>query len=248
MHDDLSNPGTSPEASQAMATMGAGQKLLLLLFNCIPLIHGAGIGALIWGLWHKPWICLAAVLGVLYLLSPLLARLVALVLPIRRQMIPIGSRDFFVWWFVLNLQMLFCRFPCLEEALRLLPGCYSMWLRLWGARIGRLTYWAAGVRILDRQALDIGHNVVFGAGVRLNPHVMLLDEQGQLVLALAPVKIGDRVNVGGYSLLVAGTEIAPDQNTRAFTILPPFNRLEDGRRVKPDHPAASDEGEDAVMA
>jgi hypothetical protein len=248
MHDDSSNTGTSQKAAESVAAMGVPQKLLLLLFNGISLLQVTAIGTLIWLLRHEPWICLAAVLGVLYLLSPLLARLVTWVLPIRRQVIPIGSRDFFVWWFVLNLQMLFCRFPVLEEVLRVIPGCYSMWLRLWGAKVGRLTYWAAGVRILDRQALDIGHDVAFGAGVRLNPHVMLPDEQGQLSLVLAPVKIGDRVTVGGYSLLVAGTEIAADQCTRAFLILPPFNRLEDGRRIKPDHPATSLEGEDTTPA
>ncbi|MGD9126551.1 MAG: hypothetical protein PVH19_04155, partial [Planctomycetia bacterium] len=161
--------------------------------------------------------------------------------PIRREKIPLGSRDFFVWWFCLSLQVLFCRFPFLEELLRLIPSCYSFWLRLWGAKIGKLTYWSAGTQILDRQFLQIGDNVTFGAGVKLNPHVFLSDEQGRTFLMLAPVKIGDRVNVGGYSLLVAGTEIASDQSTRAFLIMPPFNRFVDGKRCKPDNQPESDE-------
>jgi hypothetical protein len=153
--------------------------------------------------------------------------------PIRRQIIPLGSRDFFVWWFTLNLQMLFCRLHVLEELLRIVPGCYSMWLRLWGAKIGKLTYWAAGVRILDRPFLRIGDHVTFGAGVRLNPHVMMPDAQGQRVLVLAPITIGDQANVGGYSLLVSGGEIAAGECTQACLLLPPFNRVEGGRRRKP---------------
>lgn len=152
-------------------------------------------------------------------------------MPIRRRVIPVGSRDFFVWWFTLNLQVLLCRFSFLEELLRLVPSCYSFWLRAWGAKIGKLTYWAAGTAILDRPWLEIGDHVIFGASVRLNAHVFMPD-QGEMVLVLAPIKIGDRVIVGGYSLLVAGSEIVSGQCTRACQILPPFSRLEAGRRIK----------------
>ena len=78
----------------------------------------------------------------------------------------------------------------------------------------------------------IGDHVTFGAGVRLNPHVILLDDNNQQVLVLAPVTIDDRVNIGAYSMLVAGTFVGADQVTRACLILPPFNRLENGRRIK----------------
>ena len=148
--------------------------------------------------------------------------------PIGRQVIPLGSRDFFVWWFTLNLQMLFCRFPFLEEVLRLVPRCYSFWLRLWGAKIGKLTYWAAGVRILDRHFLEIGDQVTFGAGVRNQSRTSSLpDAQGQMVLVLAPVKIGDRVKrrrlfaAGGWA-----RRSHADQCTRSFLFCPPFSRLE----------------------
>jgi len=106
----------------------------------------------------------------------------------------------------------------LEEILRLVPGLYSFWLRLWGAQIGRLTYWSAGLRILARSFLRIGDDVVFGAAVRLNPHVLAKNEHGQLELILATVIVGDRAIVGGYSLLTAGTEIAPDECTKALFV------------------------------
>ncbi len=224
---------TPLSARSALAALPAGKRLLMLLGNAIALFQVLAVVALVWSTWRSPWLCLAAVAAFVYLLPPLVCRLAIFLFPIGRQVIPLGSRDFFVWWFTLNLQMLFCRFPFLEEALRLVPSCYSFWLRLWGAKIGKLTYWAAGVRILDRHFLEIGDHVTFGAGVRINPHVILPDAQGQMVLVLAPVKIGDRVSVGGYSLLVAGTEIASDQCTRSFLILPPLSRLEDGRRIKP---------------
>ena len=116
----------------------------------------------------------------------------------------------------------------LEEILRLVPGLYSLWLRAWGSRIGKLTYWAPQTIILDRGFLDIGDHVIFGAGVRINPHVMERDPDP--VLRLAPVKIGDRAMIGGYSLLTAGTEIADDEATRAFLISPPFSKWHKGKR------------------
>lgn len=241
----MSQPGdaTSTKTSGGLASLSFGRKILLLLGNALPFLQCAGIASLVWILWPRPSWCAGAILVWLYLMPPLLCRVLLLILPIRRQVIPIGSREFFVWWFTLNLQMVFSRLPFLEELLRLVPGLYSAWLRLWGARIGKLTYWAAGVRILDRPFLAIGDLVTFGAGVRLNPHVILPDETGQQVLMLAPVTIAERVNIGAYSLLVAGTVIGSDQATRACLMLPPFNRLEQGRRIRPAGPSQTHQRE-----
>jgi hypothetical protein len=228
----------------AMARMPGRKKLLLLACNAIPLVQLAVTGGLLWLWWPSPWMCLGTVIGVVYILPPLICRATMAIAPIERQAIAVGSREFFIWWFTLNLQVLFCRFPCLEETLRLVPSIYSFWLRLWGAKIGKLTYWAAGVTILDRPWLEIGDHVIFGAGVRLNAHVFMPDDSGGMFLALAPIRIGHQVTVGGYSLLVAGTEIASGQCTRAFLILPPFSRVEDGRRIKRSQAAAPCEGVD----
>jgi acetyltransferase-like isoleucine patch superfamily enzyme len=138
---------------------------------------------------------------------------------------------YFTWWLLVNLQMVFNRFPALEEALRLVPTLYSNWLRLFGARIGRFTYWAAGTRILDRSFLDIGDGVVFGAGTCISPHLVVRNRAGEPELCLARVKIGDRAIIGGYSTLAAGTEIAADECTRACLLSPPFSTWAGGRRV-----------------
>jgi hypothetical protein len=169
---------------------------------------------------------------VLYILPPFLARCLVLIFPIREERIDIPSRDYFVWWILLNLQMIFCRLPFFEELLRMIPGAYSLWLRLWGARIGSLTYWSPGLRVLDRGFLDIGDKVAFGAGVRLNPHVIVRDKDGRMQLLLADIHIGDGVIVGGYSLLTAGTHLADDEISKAFLMSPPFSRWKNGRRIR----------------
>ncbi len=221
----------SIKASNVGLHMSSTQRLLMLGLNYLPLLHllaiVAGVG-IAWG--PLSW-RLASGFILLYLAPPLAARLVLALAPNTEGRIRVGTGAFFAWWALANLQMLFSRLPMFEEFLRLVPGLYSLWLRLWGARIGRLTYWGAGLRILDRSFLRIGNDVVFGAAVRLNPHVLARNEQGELELILATIAIGDRSVVGGYSLLTAGSELAADECTRAFLVSPPFSRWEHGRRV-----------------
>ncbi len=196
----------------------------MLLLNLVPLLHAAGTLAC----FLTPWPWLAPV--VLYIVPLVPGRLLRASLRAAPAEIPIGSHDFLRWWASFQCQVLFLRFPVFEEILRLIPGLYSLWLRGWGSRIGKLTYWAPHTIILDRGFLEIGDHVVFGAGVRLNPHVM--EREPEPVLRLAPVSIGDGAMIGGYSLLTAGTEIAPGEATRAFLISPPFSRWKNGRRTR----------------
>lgn len=199
----------------------------MLLLNLIPLVHAAA--TLLCFLTPWPWLAPA----VLYLAPLVPGRLLRESLRHCPSAIPTGSPAFLRWWACFQCQALFLRFPALEEALRLVPGAYSFWLRLWGSKIGTLTYWAPGTLILDRGFLDIGDNVIFGAGVRINPHVM--QKEPDPILLLAPVHIGDGAMIGGYSLLTAGTAISPGETTRAFLISPPFSRWENGRRNR-EHP------------
>ena len=212
--------------------LSPGQQLALLFSNYIPFLHVL----LIVGTVAVPWAALGwrlgAAVAVLYLIPPIVARCILKLWPIREGRIAMPSRDYFVWWLVLNLQIVFCRLPFLEELMRIVPGAYSAWLRLWGARIGSFTYWAAGLRILDRSFLDIGNGVAFGAGVRLNPHVVAKNEDGSMELMLATVHIGDRAIIGGYGLLTAGTRVADDENTRACLLSPPFSHWSGGRRTQ----------------
>lgn len=226
------NPPLTIERVQARQLDGAG-KILLLLLNFIPVLHVAAV--------LSPWFlpfsigiraCTAVV--ALYLLPPICGRLLLSLVRLPEGKLSIGSRAFFAWWSLLQMQMLFNRFPAFEELLRLIPGLYSGWLRLWGARIGRLTYWAPGMLILDRSFLGIGDNVVFGAGVRLNAHVIANSDAGQPELLLGTIRIGSGAQIGGYSLLTAGTVIADNESTRALLVSPPFSHWQDGKRLR-DH-------------
>jgi hypothetical protein len=203
----------------------------MLLLNFFPLAHLCTLVLIAFA--NLPaWERVAGVLFTLLLLPPLLARSVHALAPLSGTRISVESGGFLAWWATAQFQIIFNRLPMIEETLRMIPGVYSSWLRLWGSRIGRLTYWSPGMVVLDREYLDLGDDVVFGAGVRLNGHVILRNQHGRLELAVAPIKIGSGAAVGGYSLLTAGTEIPPGESTRALLLSPPFTVWRDGKRVK----------------
>ncbi len=201
-------------------------RVLMLVLNTLPLLH---VAAIVFAILRHEFL---AATGILYLAPPLIARVVLAAGAFKQTRISVGSAAFFRWWTLFQLQMIFCRLPALEEILRLAPGLYSLWLRVWGSRLGRLTYWAPGTFVSDRSFLIIGNDVVFGAGVRLIPHLIQRAESGKLELCLAKIEIGDRVVVGGFSILGAGTVVQADQTTRAALLSPPFTVWKNGKRVR----------------
>jgi hypothetical protein len=166
---------------------------------------------------------------ILYLLPAVVVRLVNWRKPLPIGLVDLASPMFLRWWFTAQCQVVFARLPWLEELLRLVPTLYSAWLRLWGSKIGALVYWSPGVAILDRSLVNLGDRVVFGAGVRLNPHV-IAPIGGRRSLILAPVTIGSDALVGGYSTLLPGCVVAPGEVTAAFRTVHPFTHVEGGRR------------------
>ncbi len=209
------------------------QRLALLGLNYLTMLEVALAIGVACAPWSRVWEHVVAPVVALYILPPVVARFILIAFPIRPGRISIGSGGFFTWWALVNLQMIYARFTFLEEFLRIVPSLYSMWLRLWGAKIGRLTYWGAGVRVLDRSFIHIGNDVIIGAGVCLSPHAFMRSHEGNIELQLAPIFIGDRALLGGYSLLSPGTEIAPGECTHAFLICQPYVSFKGGRRTKP---------------
>ena len=209
------------------------RRLATFAVNYLPLLHAAAVivCGIIVGRWSTLYGVLTAIF-VLYVAPPIAARIVIALFPFKNCVIGPDSREFVIWWLISCIQGVFNRFPFLDEALRLIPTVYSNWLRLWGSRIGKLAFWAPGVLVLDRTHLVVGNEVLFGAGVRITPHIMARGSSGEVVLLLSSVTIGDSASLGGYSLLGPGTVLAPGETTRAFFISPPFSSWSDGKRTK----------------
>jgi hypothetical protein len=169
--------------------------------------------------------------AILFLLPPLVVRASTWWSPLTSGRLEPGSRGFLHWWFAAQWQVIFTRLPMLEEMIRMIPGLYSMWLRLWGARVGSLVYWSPGVVILDRPLVRIGSRVILGVGARLAPHVLAPNGARRMALYLSPITIGDGALIGGYSVLLPGCEVAEGEVTPPFRTIHAFSRFANGRRM-----------------
>jgi hypothetical protein len=212
---------TTLERSFQIAPRG---RAAMVALGLIPTLHGLLTLlplALAWTetlSWKAVWLTPA----ILYLLPAIVVRGFLAVRPLTLGQVATDDPGFLAWWFSAQWQVIFVRLPFLEELLRLIPGLYSLWLRLWGARIGSLVYWAPGVVILDRPLVRIGSRVIFGIGVRINPHVIAPFvtsdhlEDGRVGLHINHVTVGDDALVGGYSLLLPGSRIEAGAITKPF--------------------------------
>ncbi len=168
-------------------------------------------------------VALIGVPVVLYLQSPLIWRL----MNARYGPIPMVSRigvkaESGSLWLVSNrLQELYETFEVLEKVLKTLPGLYSAWLRLWGARIGRKVNWTAGCKIVDRPFVHIGDRCLIGNQSYISAHA-IKKKQDRYQLFVKDVRIGSHVVISYASTLGPGAVVGD----RAF--------IESGAAVYPN--------------
>lgn len=94
------------------------------------------------------------------------------------------------------------------------------YMRLNGARIGRRV-WVNSLDVRDHCLLEIGDDVVIGAGVHLSGHTL---ERG--VVRTAPVRLGSGTTVGVGSHVEIGVETGPRCQIGSLSMVPKFLRLE----------------------
>src|SRR5262249_28318299 len=98
---------------------------------------------------------LAALFAPLYPLPAARFRVHDLLWPLVEGRSRLDAPGYSPWWGGHQFQVMYTAFPALEAALRLVPGAYSAWLRLWGSRIGRRVHWTPRVEITDRSLLEV---------------------------------------------------------------------------------------------
>jgi len=158
----------------------------------------------------------------LYLAAPLVCRLVLMAYPIRRGSSPVGKKaPGHPWLFTFFLQQPYNSFPALERALRLIPGIYSQWLRLWGAKIGAGIIWTPRCQIVDRPLVSIGNRTIVGNESYIASHA-LIRKNGALNLFIAPVEIGSHCVLGLRSVVSPGTRMKDFTNLNAGEVAGPF--------------------------
>ena len=147
------------------------------------------------------------VLFTIYLFPPLLYRIISLFIPIKVGTQKWGPKEVANGWMIAHrIQMIYIIFPFLERMLNSLPGIYSVWLRLWGSKIGKMIYWGPDVVILDRTHLNIGSYNFIG-GSTLSAHLAIPNKDGTMRFVVKPIEIGSNVFVSTQCNIGPGSKI-----------------------------------------
>jgi hypothetical protein len=181
------------------------------------------------------WICfdpgifsVLTLLFSLYGLPLLIYRLHTWFYPIQEGISYLGSKQYSPWWGSHQIQAIYIAFPALETLLRLIPGVFSLWLRLWGSKVGKAVYWTPTLEVADRGLLEIGDRVVFGHGVGLYPHIIKPRKQ-DLMLYIKKIKIGDNVFLGAWNHIGPGVTIEAETYIPVFTHIYPNQKLNESK-------------------
>lgn len=181
--------------------------LLSNIFAFFPtIIIGLGLACFI-SFWFLPIpVGLTGLLFCLYGLPVLIYRLHHRFYPIQEGISYLRGKNYSPWWGSHQIQIIYMAFPALETILRLIPGVFSVWLRLWGSKVGNNVYWTPRLAIADRGLLEIGDNVIFGYQIAISSHVIKPKKQ-DLRLYVKKVKIGNNVFISANCNLGPGVTI-----------------------------------------
>jgi hypothetical protein len=162
---------------------------------------------------HPGILSVSTLLFSIYLFPLLIYKIHNHFLPVKEGINYLCGKDYSPWWGSHQIQAIYISFPAFETILRLIPGAFSLWLRLWGSQVGKKVYWTPHLEIADRGLIEIGDNVVFGHKVGIYSHIIKPKKQ-DLLLYVKKVKIGSNVFLG------AGNHIAPGMCIHDNTYIP----------------------------
>lgn len=141
-----------------------------------------------------------------YLFPLMCYRIHDFIFPLKQGKSVLDAHSYSSWWGGHQIQLIYYACPWLEALLRVIPGAFSLWLRLWGSKVGKNVYWTPNVEIDDRSLVEIADNVVFGHKVELIGHIAG-PRDGAFGLYSRRVKIGKGCFIGAGSRLAPGCEI-----------------------------------------
>jgi hypothetical protein len=171
----------------------------------------------------------AALLFVIYLLPPLAYRLHNYFLPLEDGIEDISEPGRYCrWWGTYQIQIIYYVIPQLEWILRLVPGLYSSWLRLWGSQIGKGIFWSPNVEILDRGMIEVGDYAIFGHKSKLSAHIVT-PKRGRIIVFVKKVRVGHTSFVGAFSGLGPGSVLSDGEILPIMSRLVVSEKLEDAR-------------------
>lgn len=190
------------------------------VFSYFPLLLTAASFAAsgVFAAWPNGWSALLLVF-VIYLLPPMVLRIVFRWAPLKPGILTISDRTFCPWLASHHIQAFYDALPYLESLLRVIPGFYSLWLRMWGSRIGYAVEWPVRMDVLDRNLMDIGNRVVFSREVELAAHVRQKTEGGSSRVLVRPIRIGSYAFIGACSRIGPGASVPTNASVPSLAVI-----------------------------
>jgi acetyltransferase-like isoleucine patch superfamily enzyme len=152
-------------------------------------------------------------------LPPTVQRVMFRWAPLKQGIACIDGRLFCPWLASHHIQAFYDALPYLESLLRVFPGFYSMWLRMWGSRVGYGVEWPVRMDVLDRGLMDIGNRVVFAREVELVAHVRKKTDGGRSRVLVRGVRIGSYAFIGAGSRVTAGASVPSNASVPELSVV-----------------------------
>ena len=190
------------------------------LFSYFPLLMTvlllAALG--VFAQWPSLWSAML-VLFVIYFVPPMAQRVMLRWAPLKQGICQIDGRTFSAWLASHHIQAFYDALPYLESLLRVFPGFYSMWLRMWGSRVGYGVEWPVRMDVLDRSLMDIGNRVVFSREVELVAHVRKKTDGGRSRVLVRTVRIGSYAFIGAGARVGAGASVPSNASVPEMAVV-----------------------------
>jgi acetyltransferase-like isoleucine patch superfamily enzyme len=200
--------------------------LLSRLLSFFPtLVMAIALSCVVWILIAPSLLSIFALLFSLYGFPLVVYRLHQRFYPVKEGISYLLTEEYSPWWGTHQIQAIYNSFPVLETILQLVPGLFSFWLRLWGAKVGSQVYWTPSVNIIDRGLLEIGDRVIFGHLSATSSHV-IKPKRNDLMLYVKKVRIGNNVFFGAGTAVGPGANVADGAYVPFSSVLYPEQKVE----------------------
>jgi len=177
---------------------------LLTLFPTLMLLLVSS--CLYWLLVDPGILSIVALLFCLYGFPVVVYRIHQYFYPIKEGISDLIGEEYNPWWGTQQIQLIYNTFPYLERILHLVPGLYSFWLRLWGAKIGKNVYWVPSVLTIDRGLIEVGDGAILGLNATTCAHTVK-PKKDRLIVFVQKIKIGNNAFIGGDVRISPGVHI-----------------------------------------
>lgn len=155
-------------------------------------------------------------LGMIYLVPVCTWRLINFFFPLEEGKSYIAGATFSPWLSSYRIQEIYIKIPLLERLILLVPFLFNLWLRAWGAKIGKRVLFAPNTTIVDRPGIEIGDYVYLGDQCYFSSH-LILEKNKKFICIYKKIKIEEDCFIGAFTKFAPGAKVKKGSRVRTFS-------------------------------